>query len=130
MYHYQFCDRGYDITGSFSDTREATEVRIWAQDGTLMVCADKRTDGWHISASDAVSNWTEYADAAYPGYRDAITAIFANAEHDHWWNIRTSMPTRLMGAITGWTPYRECALCGKLTPESAAAESPEQINDH
>jgi hypothetical protein len=34
------------------------------------------------------------------------------------------MPARLMGAITGWTPYRECALCGKLTPES------EQINEH
>jgi hypothetical protein len=57
MYHYQFCDRGYDITGSFSGTRDATEVRIWAQDGILMVRADKHSDGWHISASDAVSNW-------------------------------------------------------------------------
>jgi hypothetical protein len=123
MYHYQFCDCGHDITGSFYDTADASEVRIWAEDATLMVCAAKHPDGWRISASDAVGNWADYADATHPSYSDAIKAMFASAEHDHWWDIHTSVPTRLMGAITGWTPYRECALCGKLTPEPAAAES-------
>jgi len=125
MYHYQYCLDDRDITGQWHDSEDAAEVRVWSEDATLIVCADKMPDGWHISASDEVSNWTSYADTPHEHYSDAIKAMFANEDHHHWWDIRTSLPVRLMGATTGWTPYRECALCGKLAPESAVTQATE-----
>lgn len=123
MYHYQYCLDGRDITGQWHDREDATEVRIWSEDATLIVCADKMPDGWHISASDEVGNWTSYADTAHEHYSDAIKAMFATEDHRHWWDIRLSLPVKLMGAITRWVPCRECALCGRRTPETAVALS-------
>jgi hypothetical protein len=54
-----------------------------------------------------------------PGYGDAIKAMLADVEHDHWRDIHTPVPASLTGAITGWTPCRERAVRGKLTPAPA-----------
>lgn len=41
----------------------------------------------------------------------------------HRYTIILSIPTKLMGAITDWTPYRECSLCGHLASESGVRDS-------
>jgi hypothetical protein len=35
---------------------------------------------------------------------------------EHNWSILLSLPTKLMGAITGWSPYQECSNCGQRRP--------------
>lgn len=129
MYHYQYCLDGRDITGQWHGAEDAAEVRIWSEDATLIACAEQAPDGWHITASDEIGNWTSYAGTAHERYSDAFKAMFSEQEHQHWWDIRTSLPVKTMGAITGWAPYRECALCGRLAPESAVTQSAEALGE-
>lgn len=44
-------------------------------------------------------------------------------ECEHIWSVRLSLPTKLMGAVTGWTEYEECSHCGKRRMRVARNES-------
>jgi hypothetical protein len=46
-----------------------------------------------------------------------------DCQHDY--SIRLSLPVKSMGAVHGWTPYRECSRCGQRTPETAEDSQPD-----
>jgi hypothetical protein len=75
-YHVQFCDSeaNQDISGSPSAERDATEIRLWSVDSTLVCAVEKnaRSGMWHVSGSDVSANWTSRAHRAYRNWQDAM----------------------------------------------------------
>lgn len=55
----QFCASGDDISGSPYADADATEVRAWAEDGTLLGAVTAYRDGWRVTGSDVVPDWTD-----------------------------------------------------------------------
>lgn len=55
----QFCANGDDIGGSPCAIADATEVRAWAEDGTLLGAVTAYKDGWRVTGSDVVPDWTD-----------------------------------------------------------------------
>jgi hypothetical protein len=47
----------------------------------------------------------------------------------HEFTIRTSLPNKLFGAVHSWSPYRECRLCGRLTPEEPEDSEPDPFGN-
>ena len=76
--HLQFCAGGQDITGSPCAGQDATEVRAWLPDGTLLGAVGLSVDGgsWHASASD-VARWSDFAHIGYEHWQAALAALLA-----------------------------------------------------
>jgi len=75
----QFCQDDSDITGSPTESRDATEVRAW-EGGELLGAVETYPGGkWHASASDRVPSWTDLAAEAYDGWPAALSALLAIA---------------------------------------------------
>lgn len=76
----QFCHAGQnlDITGWPSRDLDAGEVRLWAQDGTLIAAVTRNGDGtWDVTGSDA-ARWTDL-DGSSPAWRDAMERVTSRA---------------------------------------------------
>lgn len=73
--HLQFCADGRDISGSPTAGRDATEVRAWYPDSTLLGAVTKTESGWQASGSDTI-DWTE-CDDFYQHWQAALAALLA-----------------------------------------------------
>jgi hypothetical protein len=74
-YHVQFCDSeaNQDISGSPTAERDATEIRLWHVNGTLVISVEKnaRSGKWHIAGSDYI-HWTGKVRHAFAEWLDAM----------------------------------------------------------
>ena len=73
--HLQFCAGGQDISGDYYEAEDATEVRAWLPDATLLGAVQLMPDGqWHASASDCV-RWAEYGEIGFATWWHALRAL-------------------------------------------------------
>lgn len=74
-YAVQYCAGDTDVTSDVYAATDATEVRVWSPDATLIGAATRNSRGyWHVSGSD-LGDWTRRAGRAHTDAQAAIMSV-------------------------------------------------------